>query len=217
MKEKYFSKKAKNNSFYLPGEEIKLNQCTSFSNYSSCNSDPVTTCKNRIQFAICLFLFVYSIISFRLINVCVSGNYMSEKDNQSSSLRAYAHNPIKRADILDRNGTIIATSLPTVNLYANPKKVFNPKKAAKELAEVLPELSAEDVYKKLTSKSTFVYLKRNLTPSQQYQINYLGIPGLKFENGEKRVYPQKNLFAHIIGNTNIDNIGLSILMLMFHY
>lgn len=52
-------------------------------------------------------------------------------------------------------------------------------------------------------------MKRNLTPSQQYQINYLGIPGLEFENGEKRVYPHKNLFAHIIGATNIDNEGIS--------
>lgn len=73
----------------------------------------------------------------------------------------------------------------------------------------MPELKYDSVYKKLTRRGSFVYLKRNLTPSQQYQINYLGIPGLEFENGEKRVYPHKNLFAHVIGTTNIDNIGIS--------
>ena len=51
--------------------------------------------------------------------------------------------------------------------------------------------------------------KRNLTPSQQYQINYLGDPSLEFEEGEKRVYPHKNLLAHVIGTTDVDNVGIS--------
>ena len=51
------------------------------------------------------------------------------------------------------------------------------------MVRVLPELKYDSVYKKLTRRGSFVYLKRNLTPSQQYQINYLGIPGLEFENG----------------------------------
>ena len=114
-----------------------------------------------------------------------------------------------RADILDRNGTIIATSLPTVNLYANPRKVPNKEKAAAKLSAVLPDIRYEDILAKLRRRNTFVYLKRNLTPSQQYQINALGIPGLEFENGEKRIYPHKELFAQLLGSTNIDNQGIA--------
>lgn len=69
--------------------------------------------------------------------------------------------------------------------------MLNPQKAAVELARILPDLRYEDILAKLKRRGSFVYIKRNLTPSQQYQINYLGIPGLEFENGEKRIYPHK--------------------------
>ncbi len=165
-------------------------------------------CKNRVIFAIFSFALAFLVISVRLFDVCISDSFL-KRNEQASSLRAYMQNPIKRADIVDRNGTILATSLPTVNLYANPQKILNAKKAARKLCQLLPELKYDDVYKKLSSRGKFVYLKRNLTPSQQYQINCLGIPGLEFENGEKRVYPHQNLFAHVIGSTNIDNQGIS--------
>lgn len=203
---KYFSGKGKED-FYLPGEEIKIDKSSSFGNFS-CGSDPLLTCKNRLIFSIACFAFAYLTIAVRLFDVCVLPN-LNHVEKTDSELSIYTRNRIKRADIVDRNGTIIATSLPTVNLYANPKKVLNAKKAAQELATVLTNMDVDDLYQKLTHKGNFVYLKRNLTPSQQYQINYLGIPGLEFENGEKRVYPHKNLFAHIVGMTNIDNVGVS--------
>lgn len=202
---KYFSRK-KTEDFYLPGEEIKIDKSISFNNSLSREKDPLFTCKNRVAFAMFGFAAVYLIIALRLFDVCIIPNLRSEEQNTKVN---FAQNPIRRADIIDRNGTILATSLPTVNLYANPRKILNPEKAAHELAVALPDLDFEDVLKKLKHKGSFVYLKRNLTPSQQYQINYLGIPGLEFENGEKRVYPHKNLFAHIIGTTNIDNEGIS--------
>lgn len=202
---KYFSRK-KSEDFYLPGEEIKIDSKISFNNSLSREKDPLSTCKNRVVFAMLGFAAVYLTIALRLFDLCIIPNLHSD---ETVSPAHFAQNPIRRADIIDRNGAIIATSLPTVNLYANPRKVLNPEKAAHQLAMVLPELDFEDTLKKLKHKGSFIYLKRNLTPSQQYQINYLGIPGLEFENGEKRVYPHKNLFAHIIGTTNIDNEGIS--------
>ncbi len=203
-----FSKSRKN--FYLPGQEIKLDKSFSFSRYS-CEGDPLAMCKNRMIFAMLMFMLVFCVIALRLFFVCLSG-YGNVKETivaDNDSFYALPENPIKRADILDRNGTIIATSLPTVNLYAVPSKIINPKKAAQKLAAILPDVRYEDILEKLTRKSSFVYIKRNLSPSQQYQINYLGIPGLDFENGEKRIYPHKNLFAQLIGTTNIDNLGIS--------
>ena len=205
---KYLSKSRKGN-FYLPGQEIKINKSMAF-NILSCERDSLSTCKARMLLAMAVFAFVYAVIAIRLFTVCISGrasDTFAADDNPY--LQAYMPNPIKRADILDRNGIIIATSLPTVNLFANPKKILNPKTAAVKLNRILPELRYEDILSKLTRRGSFVYLKRNLTPSQQYQINALGIPGLEFENGEKRVYPHKGLFAHVLGNTNIDNLGIS--------
>ena len=205
MVRKYSSKKNKQ-SFYLPGEEISFEKKTAFQCFTS-EKDSISVCKNRVLVAILAFLFVYTIITIRLFNVCIS---FSE---DSVATKHIANRPhilnIKRADILDRNGTIIATSLPTVNLYVNPKKILNVQKSAAELVNVLPELDYATTLKKLKGNGHFVYLKRNLSPSQQYEINTLGIPGLEFENGEKRVYPHKNLFSHIIGTTDIDNVGIS--------
>ena len=176
----------------------------------TCEKDPLSTCRFRVLIAIMGFMFVYLVIALRLFDVCLSGNLgRSRNIEEAMHLEVMPENPIKRADIVDRNGTIIATSLPTVNLFANPKKMLNPQKAAVELARILPYLRYEDILAKLKRRGSFVYIKRNLTPSQQYQINYLGIPGLEFENGEKRIYPHKNLFAHLLGNTNIDNKGIS--------
>lgn len=201
---KYFSKKDKS-GFYLPGQEIKIDKISSFHGFS-CEKDSLSVCKNRVLFSIFCFAAVFLIIAGRLFDLCALPAF--EKQNAAPH-RTFAHNPIRRADILDRNGTIVATSLPTVNLHVNPKKVFNAPELAHELVKILPELDYDTTCKKLTSKGTFVYLKRNLTPSQQYQINYLGDPSLEFEEGEKRVYPHKNLLAHVIGSTDIDNVGIS--------
>ena len=181
MLEKYFSRNRKAH-VYLPGEEIKIDTSTAFNNYLF-DGDPLTTVKNRVAFATLLFIFAYLVITVRLFGVCLSNGLPAAADDEESRhLFTYADNPIKRADILDRNGTIIATSLPTVNLYANPRKVPNKEKAAAKLSAVLPDIRYEDILAKLQRRNTFVYLKRNLTPSQQYQINALGIPGLEFEN-----------------------------------
>ena len=207
---KLFSKKKE--SFYLPGEEIRLDKSFSFNDYS-CERDPLNTCKNRVAFAMFMFVLVYGVMAVRLFDLCIL-SAAERKDPptqwaENNGTYAVPESPIKRADIVDRNGTIIATSLPTVNLFANPKKIMNPKRAAEKLAAVLPDITYEDLLAKLTRRGSFVYIKRNLSPSQQYQINALGIPGLEFEDGEKRIYPHKNLFAQLIGTTNIDNVGIS--------
>ncbi len=205
---KYFSRGSKD-SFYLPGQEIKISRNTSFGGLT-CEKDALSVCRFRVMLAILGFFFVYAIITIRLFGVCVLSNIGTDHITREAMHHDILPiSPIKRADIIDRNGALIATSLPTVNLFANPKKIINPHKAAQSLSKVLPELSYDDILPKLKRRGSFVYLKRNLTPSQQYDINALGIPGLEFEDGEKRIYPHSNLFAHIIGNTNIDNNGIS--------
>ena len=118
---KYLSRGRRGN-FYLPGQEIKINKSMAF-NILSCEQDSLSTCKARMLSAIAVFAFVYIVIAVRLFTVCISGE--AEKTfavEDNPYLHAYMPNPIKRADILDRNGIISATSLPTVNLFANPKR-----------------------------------------------------------------------------------------------
>jgi len=204
---KYFFHREKQH-FYQPGEEIRIDR-----NRCVCERDALNSVKSRIVLVSSAFFCLYVIIAVRLFDLCVlqakTNTVEYVQNDEFENILKYTATPIKRADIIDRNGTIIATSLPTVNLYANPKKVRNKSDVAQKLASILTDTTYDDVLKKLKRKNHFIYIKRNLTPSQQYQINALGIPGLEFEKGEKRVYPHKNLFAHIIGTTNIDNKGIS--------
>ena len=200
-------RKNKKDKFYILGEEIRVNR--SFSNYNI-EKDPILRCRARIVLPILAVAFAYLFIATRTFMVCWQG-YDPQKNSVDEDYfpQVQINNPISRADILDRNGAILATSLPTVNLYANPDKVKNKVEAATKLSELIPDMLYEDILAKLKLKKNFVYVKRNLSLAQKYQIYALGIEGLGFEDMEKRVYPHKNLFAHILGKTNVDNIGIA--------
>ena len=115
----------------------------------------------------------------------------------------------ERADIVDRNGELLATSLQTVALSANPRRLLDPEDAARKLASILPELDENRLAQTLSKDAGFVWVHRNLTPRQQYEINRLGIAGVDFHQRETRVYPQGPLLSHVLGYTDIDNKGLS--------
>jgi cell division protein FtsI (penicillin-binding protein 3) len=115
-----------------------------------------------------------------------------------------------RKSIYDRNGILISSNLTTSSLFANPKVMIDEARAAKQLAKILPELNAKELEKKFLDKTkSFIWLKRNLHPKQKYEINALGIPGLQFEDEEKRIYPHGNLFSHAVGMVGQDGHGLS--------
>jgi len=116
---------------------------------------------------------------------------------------------VSRADIVDRNGLVIATSLPISSLYADPKMVLDADEAVGKLVSVLPELDAEDLRRKLTLDRRFIWLKRGLTPEEKYEVNRLGIPGLSFRREERRIYPHGSLFAHVVGYTSTDEEGIA--------
>lgn len=205
-----FSKR-NNENFYLPGQEIKISRGTISSKNYTTESDNVMTCRTRTIVTLCFFALAYLILGIRVSYVCLGkGINIDAAISEVADKDVFRfRNPVKRADILDRNGEIIATSLPTVNLYANTKQIKNPQDVAEKLNYVFPDISYEEFEKKLSRRGAFIYLKRNLSPAQQMQVNNLGIPGLEFENCETRIYPHKNLFAHVLGKTNVDNEGIS--------
>lgn len=123
--------------------------------------------------------------------------------------------PPSRADITDRNGVPLAISLPGAELFADPQQVPDPLAAAQLLASVLPGLdptaTADKLGEGLTGKQRreFVYLDRRLTPPDELKVNALGIPGVYFENNEKRHYPAGDLAAHILGGSKVDGTGVA--------
>ncbi len=115
--------------------------------------------------------------------------------------------PPGRADIIDRHGKLLATTLDSPSLYANPRQIPDPADAVQKLVGVLPDLDRAALAAKLASGKGFVWVKRHLTPEQEYAVNQLGLPGLQFQHEERRIYPYGALLSHAIGYTGIDGNG----------
>lgn len=159
--------------------------------------------KARLLVVACTFILAFLVITFRLVDVSLIRGI-----GEGHKFARSPHGTSFRADIVDRNGELLATSLTTSSLFANAKVVIDPKEAAEKLAHVLPELNHQETMQKLKSGKAFIWLARHLTPQKQAEIMRLGIPGLYFRSDERRVYPHGELFSHILGYTNIDNEGL---------
>jgi len=114
-----------------------------------------------------------------------------------------------RAMITDRNGEMLAISLPTAAVYANPREMIDPADAAHKLKSVLPELDEATAIERLSSEKQFVYLARQITPREQLKINDLGIPGIYFENTERRRYPLGRVAAGVLGGVDVDGHGVA--------
>jgi cell division protein FtsI (penicillin-binding protein 3) len=165
----------------------------------------IDTGRSRLIVAGALFLLAFSVIAARMVDVTILRDGDLPRAHQAKT----DDTPLARADIVDRNGVLLATSLPTDSLYVHPKEILDADTATKAIVQVLPELDTAEVHAKLASDKPFFYLKRNLTPKQVYDVNALGIPGLYFEKDEKRVYPQGNLAAHVVGLTDLDGKGIA--------
>ena len=161
--------------------------------------------RNRLLVAGVFFAFAFTLVAVRLVDIAVFRGI-----GEPSVMRERSATVLKtgRADIVDRNGMLLATSLSVPSLYADPKEVIDAEAAARRLITVLDHLSAAEVTAKLQAPKRFVWIQRGLTPRQQYRINSLGIPGLHFQREERRVYPQGSLTSHIVGFAGTDSVGL---------
>ena len=105
----------------------------------------------------------------------------------------------KRADILDRNGSILATNLITNALYAKPNLMIDKQTAAKELVKIFPDLKLLNLINQFEGTKKFIWIKRKISPEQMQAVHELGEPGLKFGPREMRLYPNGRLAAHVLG------------------
>ena len=161
--------------------------------------------RNRLLVAGVFFAVAFTLVAVRLVDIAVFRGV-----GEPSVMREPSATVLKtgRADIVDSNGMLLATSLSVPSLYADPKEVIDVEVAARRLLTVLDHLSAAEVTAKLKAAKRFVWIQRGLTPRQQYRINALGIPGLHFQREERRVYPQGSLTSHIVGYAGTDSVGL---------
>lgn len=159
----------------------------------------------RIWLVMLFIGFGYSLLIFRLIDISLS-------DEDSLYKRSFVgyHKFIRdRREIVDRNNTLLAVNLSTASLYANPKKMIDPVEATSLLTKVIPGIDQNSLLRDLKSDKNFVWVKRDLTPKEQYGVHNLGIPGFYFQQDQRRVYTYSNLMSHILGYVGRDGHGLA--------
>ncbi|PHR60417.1 MAG: penicillin-binding protein [Robiginitomaculum sp.] len=154
----------------------------------------------RILMGVAIFSLVLFLLIVRLAEVSMFHEKTTYSPIVASSIK-------HRADIVDRNGALLATTLETFSLYADPRKVWDPVASTEAIIYALPKLDAAVVEERLTSGKSFVWISRNLTPTERQAVFALGLPELSFQIEPRRVYPRGKLAAHVLGFTDIDMNG----------
>src|SRR2546425_268647 len=109
----------------------------------------------------------------------------------------------QRGPILDRQGTPLATSTPTESLFVQPRSVGDPVRVTARLAPIIG-LPPADVHAVLTSSRSFVWLRRRLPPAVAAGVRALREPGLGFLPEPLRLYPNRELAAHVVGFEGVE-------------
>ncbi len=153
-----------------------------------------------------LLFFVF----FCLISIFATKIFFISLKNLDSKnyLKNYSVFKPVRNDILDRNGEPIARNIQVYHAAIKPNLIKDKKKFIIKLKLFYPELDFENISKNL-KKGKYFYLKKNITQDEKNKLWSMGEKGLKFEVTQTRIYPHKNLFSHVIGQTDLDNNGIS--------
>ena len=162
------------------------------------------TARNRLLATGVMFALAFLVIAGRLVDLTVLDGSPARTFAAQAAAQA-----VGRGDIIDRNGVVLATSLPTASVYADPKQIIDEDAAIADLARVFPDIDREVLRARLSGPAHFAWVRRGLTPEQQDRVNSLGIPGLGFITEHRRVYPQGRAAAHVVGFTDIDDHGIA--------
>ena len=154
----------------------------------------------RINVIISIFLLISSLTLFKLLTIGFEKKKFYFADN-------YLLEDVKRRAIVDQNHNFLAYNIKTHDLLIRTKKVKNFKNLNLKLRINFSDIDLKKI--KNFKKKTFHIIKKNLTPSEYNKALRLGEPSIELVRNEVRVYPNKNLFSHIIGNVDVDQNGIS--------
>ncbi len=157
----------------------------------------------RLRFVYYVFVFCFVIFASRTLQLAFHGtNRVRPMDGNAEWL-------VNRADIIDRNGDILAKNVMSGHITLRPKQVKDREAVAQLVHEILPyEYSVSEVLRILDSSRRFVYLKKYASDAQREKITSAKLAGLDIESIQARKYPKRRLFSHIVGFVGNDGKGL---------
>ena len=158
----------------------------------------------RISFIFFVFFIITLIFTSKTLYLGL------KKINQNQTIKEKEK---YRASIMDRDGNIIAKTVRVTNLGINPNQVINKEKLLISLRLIFPDKNFE---KEISGKK-FFYVKKKISPEKLEKIKLLGEKSFREEENIARVYPNSNLFSHILGQIDTDNNGVSGIEKSFDY
>jgi cell division protein FtsI (penicillin-binding protein 3) len=161
----------------------------------------------RSKLVVFLLFMAFVALAARAFWIQGPGNAFYQKQGESRYQRTIEL-PATRGKILDRNGLVLATSLPVRAIWAIPESVPEDVEPSKIVAlGKLLGMSQKDLHRKLSEDKTFVYVKRQVPVDIAEKVAALGIPGIYQRDEYKRFYPEGEITAHLIGFTNVEDEG----------
>ncbi|WP_171210412.1 penicillin-binding protein 2 [Ruegeria sp. HKCCA5426] len=151
-----------------------------------------------------LFFFcAFAVVGFRM------GMLATSEAQEPLASAPGAAIAMQRANIVDREGRILATNLDTYSVYAQPPLMIDPVAVADQLVAIFPDLEKERLVKDFTGDRKFLWIKKRISPEQKQAVHDIGDPGILFGPREMRLYPNGKLAAHILGGSGFGREGVS--------
>ena len=166
--------------------------------------------RRRLRLVIGVFVAAFTALGLRLVDLALMSVDAATRVHTLQGTPESA----RRADIVDRNGDLIATDYPKTSLFADPAEILDTDATARQLGRVLG-VDPRHLLPRLAAPRRFVWLKRHLTEAERRAIVRLGLPGIGFRTEWHRVYPQRELTAHLVGYVGVENQGLAGIELSF--
>ncbi len=157
---------------------------------------------NRVAFIFLVFFLISIIFTIHLIHLG-SRKTNIENDNFKQKL-----NILSRADILDRHGRYIVKTVNSIDIGISSKQVINKEKLILNLKYIFPRKDYKKIKTKLDNKN-FFYFEKKISEEDYEKLMKLGDKSILPEERLTRIYPEKNLFSHIIGQIDDNNNGIS--------
>ena len=158
---------------------------------------------NRISFIFFIFFLIFIIY---LVHLAHLGS-RSSKINETNDLKK-ASNKLYRADITDINNKYLVKTINSIDIGISPSKIIDEKKLLLNLKYLFPEKDIQKIKERI-DKGKFFYFEKKISEENYEKLMQLGDNAIEPRDNLIRIYPQSNLFSHIIGQIDNENNGIS--------
>ena len=155
----------------------------------------------RLWLLSAMFLMAFSAVGGKMAVIAATDPEEPVREVSGDPIRAH------RADIVDRNGVLLATNMVTSAIYVETRQMVDKEGVAEGLAAIFPDLDAATLLARFERPGNFHWIRSEISPEQQQAVFDMGQPGVFFGPRETRIYPQGQRMGHVLGGSRYEREG----------